>query len=84
MSDFIPTTEQVRYEYASEFSNSKAAYRAFDSWLAQYEAKIIAETEERIIELIKKHEEDTNHTETHFEYWKAIRHIIRLIKGQQK
>ena len=53
MSDYIPTTAEVRDAYSSESSDSKFANRAFDLWLARYKAKIIAQTEERIIKLLE-------------------------------
>jgi hypothetical protein len=86
VSDYIPTTEEVRDEYSGEFSDSKAAKRAFDLWLAQYEAKIIAKTEERIIKLLKSldceadgKEHDCNPLDQY-----TITDLIELIKGEQK
>ena len=54
MIEIIPTTADVRDAYNSESSDSKYANRMFDLWLAQYKAKIVAKTEERIIELLEK------------------------------
>lgn len=59
MSDYIPTTAEVRDAYSSESSDSKFANRAFDLWLARYKAKIIAQTEERIIKLLEERFDET-------------------------
>ena len=53
MSDYIPTTAEVRDAYSSESSDSKFANRAFDLWLARYKAKVIAQAEQRIIKLLE-------------------------------
>lgn len=54
MMEIIPTTADVRDAYSSESSDSKCANRMFDLWLAQYKAKIVAKTENRIIESLEK------------------------------
>lgn len=78
MSDFIPTTAEVRDAYSSESTDSKFANRAFDLWLAKYKAKIIAQTEERIIKLLEEHlgygdsEWDSN-----------VMAVIKVIKGEK-
>ena len=88
MSDYIPTTAEVRDAYSSESSDSKFANRAFDLWLARYKAKIIAQTEERIIKLL---EEARDKCACYREVGMPIcRHQlsvdeqIALIKGEQK
>ena len=53
MSDYIPTTADVRDAYSSESTDGKYANRMFDLWLAQYKAKVIAKAEERIIKLLE-------------------------------
>jgi len=53
MTDLIPSTANVRDAYSSESVDSKYANRMFDLWLAKYKAKVIAKTEERIIELLR-------------------------------
>lgn len=70
MSDYIPTTAEVRDAYSSESSDSKFANRAFDLWLARYKAKIIAQTEERIIRLLEAlaTHKDCNLGEHHEDY----------------
>lgn len=82
MSDFIPTTAEVRDAYSSESTDSKFANRAFDLWLAKYKAKIIAQTEERIIKLLEKYEAGGSDPDT----YDHIPHeqLIALIKGEQK
>ena len=54
MSDYIPTTADVRDAYSSESTDSTYANRMFDLWLARYKAKIVAKTEERIIKLLEE------------------------------
>jgi len=53
VSDYIPTTADIRDAYSSESSDSTYANRMFDFWLAKYKAKVIAKTEERIIKLLE-------------------------------
>lgn len=57
MSDYIPTTADVRDAYSSESSDSTYANRMFDAWLAKYKAKQIAKAEERIIKLLEDERE---------------------------
>ena len=83
MSDYIPTTADVRDAYSSESSESSYANRMFDLWLARYKAKIIAKTEERIIKLLEERfAENVDHCEwgTHL----FLDNAIELIKGENK
>ena len=96
MNDFIPTTAEVRDAYSSESSDSKFANRAFDLWLARYKAKIIAQTEQRIIKRLDSGEFTTEvfewftqhipHTEPLSE--SAVEdlseRLITLIKGESQ
>ena len=75
MSDYIPTTADVRDAFSSESTDSTYANRMFDLWLAQYKAKIVAKTEERIIKLL---EDNQWRDEVVFKY------AIALIKGENK
>ena len=86
MNDYIPTTAVVRDAFSSESSDSTYANRMFDLWLAQYKAKIVAKTEERIIKLLcrcalddgqAKHYRCPATTLAHYE-------LIELIKGESK
>ncbi len=82
MSDYIPTTADIRDAYSSESTDSKYANRMFDLWLAQYKAKVIAKAEERIIKLL----EDTaikNGKGTKAIHW-HLDELIALIKGENK
>ena len=74
MSDYIPTTADVRDAYSSESTDSTYANRMFDLWLAQYKAKVIAKAEERIIKLLEGFDPRT-----------AIGDLLPLlIKGENK
>lgn len=90
MSDYIPTTEQVRDDFigygldnhlmpdAMEFAAE------FDRWLAQHDAEITAKAEQRIIKLL---EDLDRHGTTHSEFC-AARHAyaaqaIARIKGEE-
>lgn len=75
MSDYIPTTADVRDAYSSESTDSKYSNRMFDLWLTRYKAKIVAKTEERIIKLL---EDNQWRDEVVFKY------AIALIKGENK
>ena len=75
MSDYIPTTADVRDAYSSESTDSKYSNRMFDLWLTKYKAKIVAKTEERIIKLL---EDNQWRDEVVFKY------AIALIKGENK
>ena len=81
MSDYIPTTAEVRDAYSSESSDSKFANRAFDLWLAKYKAKIIAQTEERIIKLLEK--ASIEFEQYDFNAVGITNGLIALIKGEQ-
>ena len=74
MSDYIPTTADVRDAYSSESTDSKYSNRMFDLWLTKYKAKIVAKTEERIIKLL---EDNQWRDEVVFKY------AIALIKGEK-
>ena len=79
MSDYIPTTADVRDAYSSESTDSTYANRMFDLWLARYKAKIVAKTEERIIKLLEQH---LGYGDAD---WDAdVTAVIALIKGENK
>ena len=88
MSDYIPTTEDVRDAYSSESTDSTYANRMFDAWLAQYKAKIVAKTEERIIKLLEPYanakcdEYCSYRCECYGKY--EAQEFIALIKGENK
>lgn len=90
MSDLIPKTANVRDAYSAESVDSTYANRMFDLWLAKYKAKVIAKTEERIIELLKPLGEcepaicGKGCRGQHKCVGWAYRHAIRLIKGENK
>jgi len=59
MSDYTPTTVEVRFEYMSfpdktiERNPNLQAAKEFDRWLDQHDAIIAKATEERIIKLLE-------------------------------
>lgn len=86
MSDYIPTTDEVRDGYYSPRESYEPDHNAeFDRWLAQHDSEITAKAEERIITLIEK---THNHGMTHSERC-AIRHdfadyLIERIGGEKQ
>lgn len=76
MSDYIPTTEEVRSAYADENQSYDDDWddcvSQFDRWLAQNNAEVAEATEQRIIKLI------TDNDVIGSEWW------IALIKGESK
>ena len=79
MSELIPTTADVRDAYSAESSDSKYANRMFDLWLANYKAKVIAKTEERIIKLLEEHVGFGD-----AEWDSSVLACINIIKGEKK
>ena len=85
MSDYIPTTDEVRDGYYSPRESYEPDHNAeFDRWLAQHDSEITAKAEERIIKLL---EDLDRHGTTHSEFC-AARHAyaakaIARIKGEE-
>lgn len=79
MSDYMPTTEEVRQGFADnsftfmshEGVTIQVATKWFDHWLEQHDAEIEKATEERIIKLL----EDKG--------W-GNKYMVALIKASQK
>ena len=93
MSDYIPTTADVRDAFSSESTDSTYANRMFDLWLAQYKAKIVAKTEERIIKLLEDKiascdweqvAKDAGYDDQICDGCDENRAVIALIKGENK
>lgn len=83
MSDLIPKTADVRDAYSAESVDSTYANRMFDLWLAKYKAKVIANTEERIIKLLEDQAGDSWPTGVaHLEI--SLPNLIRIIKAENK
>lgn len=80
MSDLTPTTANVRDAYSAESCDSKYANRMFDLWLAKYKAKTIAKEQDRIIEIIER----CPRADDDYMILCDARHLIELIKGEQK
>lgn len=83
MSDYMPTTAEVRDAYSSESSDSRFANRAFDLWLAKYKAKIIAQAEERIIKLLIDKAIEWRTADLH-QQANYLDFAIELIKGEKE
>jgi hypothetical protein len=75
MSDYIPTTDEVRDGYYSPRESYEPDHNAeFDRWLAQHDNEIAAKAEERIIKLI----------EVWWETDQELEELIDIIKGENK
>ena len=77
MSDYLPTTQEVRNRYVfgtyweNDGDTSGGDNAPFNRWLANHDAKIAAETEQRIIKLLER---DCKNG--------SIEFAIALIKGE--
>ena len=75
MSDYIPTTDEVRDGYYSPRESYEPDHNAeFDRWLAQHDNEIAAKAEERIIKLL----------EVWWETDQELEELIDIIKGENK
>ena len=78
MSDYTPTTEEVRDGYGAAYwyesdRDEVRKREGFDRWLTQHDAEITAQAEKRIIKLL---ETDCKNG--------SIEFAIALIKGEQE
>lgn len=50
MSEYVPTTEDVRADYAETYEGTdERRYAGFDRWLAKHDAEVAAKAYERAI-----------------------------------
>jgi len=88
VSDYTPTTEEVREYYAPARVSGTAdeTLRAeFDCWLAEVKEAEMSAERERIIALLKKHHRETKGKgELATKYEAAVLQCIALIKGENK
>jgi hypothetical protein len=81
VSEYIPTTADVRDAYSSESTDSTYANRMFDAWLSRYKAKIVAKTEERIVASLERLWEKSQGTDLPAVV--VLPEAIALIKGEK-
>lgn len=84
VSDYIPTTDDVRDAYSSESGDSTYANRMFDAWLARYKAKVVAKTEERIIKLLEANFYRFDLSNNWVDSPMGLDEFLALIKASQK
>jgi hypothetical protein len=89
VSDYIPTTDEVRDGYYSPRESYEPDHNAeFDRWLAQHDAEIAAQAEQRIIKLLEDPVVMSN-------WWSQVdkniglygnlkNYVIALINGENK
>ena len=88
MSDYTPTTEEVKTNYAlvgdDEVVNNINEQK-FDRWLEQNNAEVTKSTEQRIVKLIEAEiERVSNPMLVDREYLDGLETAIALIKGENK
>jgi hypothetical protein len=88
MSDYTPTTEEVKANYAlvgdDEVVNNINEQK-FDRWLEQNNAEVTKSTEQRIVKLIEAEiERVSNPMLVDREYLDGLETAIALIKGENK